>query len=118
MKRLSLLAVLFLGLPAYSAPVSPSFSTGTVTSRTEGTTTINETIKQVDFQTGSSYTSSGTNIVMPGRPGPDANYSIMVQGGAFQFSETYFGPGISRETFIERTTTIESVTDSTSVFSQ
>ena len=118
MKRLSLLFILFLGLPAHSAAVSPSFSTGTVTSRTESTTTINETIKQVDFTTGSDYTASGVNITVPGRPGVDSSYSIMTQGAAFQFSETFRGPGISRETFIERTTVIESATDSMSVFSQ
>ncbi len=118
MKRLSLLFILFLGLPAHSAAVSPSFATGTVTSHTESTTPVNETIKQIDFHTGTSYTSSGTNITIPGRPGVDCQYSITTQGAAFQFSETFLGPGISKETYIERTTVIESVTDSMSVFSQ
>ena len=55
---------------------------------------------------------------MPGRPGLDSQYSITTQGAAFQFSETFLGPGISKETFVERTTVIDSVTDSLSVFSQ
>ena len=119
MRSLGLLAVLFLGVSsAKAAAVSPTFSTGTVTSRTETTTTVNEIIKQVDFTTGTSYTVTGTNIVIPDRPGPDSDYTIYAQGGVFQFSETLLGPGISRETYIERNTVIESVTDSMSVFSQ
>jgi len=117
-KRLFLLATLLCGSAAYSAPVAPSFTTGTVTSRTETTTTVTEAIRQVDFQTGSSYISSGINITVPGRPGVDTAYTITNQGEAFQFSESFLGPGISRETTIDRTTIIESVTDSTSVFSQ
>lgn len=118
MKHLSLLAVLLLGSAAHASPVTPSFSTGTVTSHTETTTTVNETIKQIDFHAGTSYTASGTNITFPGRPGVDCPYTIMNQGASFQFSETFLGPGISRETYIERTTVVESVTDSMSVFSQ
>ena len=118
MKYLSLLALLLLGSAAKANPVTPSFSTGTVTSHTESTTTVNETIKQIDYHVGTSYTASGTNITFPGKPGVDCPYTLMVQGGAFQFSETYFGPGVSRETYIERTTVVESVTDSMSVFSQ
>ena len=119
MRQFGFLIILVFGVTsAQAAAVSPSFNTGTVTSHTESTTTVNETIKQIDFHTGTSYTSSGTNITIPGRPGLDTPYAIMDQGGAFQFSETYLGPGISRETYIERTTTVESVTDSMSVFSQ
>ena len=118
MKYLSLLALLLLGSAAHANPVTPSFSTGTVTSHTETTTTVNETIKQIDFHTGTSYTASGTNITFPGRPGVDCPYTMMTPGAAFQFSETVLGPGISRETYIERTTVIDSVTDSMSVFSQ
>ena len=117
MKWLGFITLLCFTLPAHGA-VAPSFTTGTVTSRTESTTTVNETIKQVDFHTGRSYTSSGVNITIPGRPGLDVQYRMTEQGAAFQFSETTLGPGISRETYIERTTVIESVTDSMSVFSQ
>ena len=81
MKYVSLLALLLLGSAAHANPVTPSFSTGTVTSHTETTTTVNETIKQIDFHAGTSYTASGTNITFPGRPGVDANYTMMVPGG-------------------------------------
>ena len=103
---------------AQAAPVSPSFTTGTVTSHTESTTTVTETIRQVDYMTGSQYTVSGTNISWDGPPVPGANYTQTVPGQAFQFSESYLGPGESRLTEIERTTTVMSVTDSVSVFTQ
>ena len=118
MKLLSLAVLLLLGSGAHASPVTPSFSTGTVTSHTETTTTVNETIRQIDFHTGHSYTSSGVNITAVGEPGVDCTYSLTTPGVAFQFSETSFGPGTSRETYIDRTTVVESVTDSMSVFSQ
>jgi hypothetical protein len=100
------------------ASVTPSFTTGTVTSRTESTQTVTESIIQTDLQTGFTYTVSGTNINLPPNPGVDAVYTQVVPGAATQFSETFFGPGISRVTEIERTTTTTSVTDSLSVFTQ
>ena len=39
-------------------------------------------------------------------------------GAAFQFTETYSGPGMSNQTIIQRETTITSITDSTSIFQQ
>ena len=103
---------------AQAAPVSPSFTTGTVTSHTESTTTVTETIRQVDYMTGSQYTVTGTNISWDGPPVPGANYAQTVPGQAFQFTESYLGPGESRLTEIERTTVVTSVTDSVSVFTQ
>jgi hypothetical protein len=103
---------------AQAAPVSPSFTTGTVTSHTESTTTVTESIRQVDYMTGTQYTVSGTNIAWDGPPIPGANYTMVVPGEAFQFTETYLGPGESRLTEIERTTTVTSVTDTVSVFTQ
>ena len=46
------------------------------------------------------------------------NFTMTNQGGAFQFSESYMGPGLSNHTIIQRTTTIQSVTDTTSTFTQ
>lgn len=103
---------------AAKSSVTPSFTTGTVTSRTESTQTVTESIIQTDLQTGFTYTVTGTNIAIPSNPGPDSVYTQLNPGGSFQFSETYFGPGISRVTEIERTTTTTSVTDSLSVFTQ
>ena len=115
---LSLIVGTLQGDVARAQMVTPSFTTGTVTSRSESTTTVTESINQVDFQTGSSYTVTGTNINIPGSPAPGVSYTQAQAGGAFQFSESFFGPGISRETNIERTTTIETITDSLSVFTQ
>ena len=98
--------------------VTPSFTTGTVTSHTESTQTVNESILQTDYQTGFTYTVTGTNINIPASPKVGTAYSQVTAGQAFQFSETYFGPGVSRVTEIERTTTTTSVTDSLSVFTQ
>ena len=46
------------------------------------------------------------------------NFTITNPGEAFQFTQTYQGPGITNQTLIQRVTTIESVTDTTSVFTQ
>ena len=46
------------------------------------------------------------------------NFTMTNQGGAFQFTETYHAPGLSNHTIIQRTTTINSVTDTTSTFTQ
>lgn len=108
-------------LHGFSQPVNaatPAFTRGTVTSDTTSTTTVVESIRQVDYTTGESYTVSGSNIIMPDNPGPDSVYAIQNQGAPFQFSETYLGPGIAAETSIDRTTTIESFTTSVSVFTQ
>ena len=118
MKRFLLLATL-LAAPANAIPVTPNFTTGTTTSFTQATTTVNEKIRQVDYNIGESYTVSGTNINLPGSPSIDnADYTMAIPGDPFQFSETYFGAGMSRETFIDRTTIIQTNTETTSVFSQ
>ena len=112
------LVICALQSAAHAAPVSPRFTTGTVTSHTETTTTVTESIRQVDYMTGSSYTVSGTNITWDGPPIPGANYTVVVPGQSFQFTETYLQPGESTLTEIERTTVSTSITDSVSVFTQ
>ena len=46
------------------------------------------------------------------------SYTMSEPGGAFQFTQSYQGPGMTNQTIIQRTTVIESVTDTTSVFTQ
>ena len=104
--------------PCFAAPVTPNFTSGTITSETKTRTEVVETIKQIEYSTGTSYTVTGTNINIPDRPGPGANYTIINQGAPFQFSETHLTPGIAKETWIDRKTTEDSVTNSTSVFTQ
>tara|TARA_B100000427_G_scaffold135233_1_gene112446 strand:+ start:1722 stop:2204 length:483 start_codon:yes stop_codon:yes gene_type:complete len=46
------------------------------------------------------------------------NFTIHEPGGAFQFTQTYQGPGMTNQTIIQRLTTVKSVTDTTSTFTQ
>jgi hypothetical protein len=121
---LAILLGLLLGVchgltqPASAESVVPNFTRGTINATTESTTKIVETIRQVEYTTGTSYTVTGTNINIPGTPQQGASYSIMTQGAPFQFSETYLGPGVAKETWIDRTTETNSTTTSISVFTQ
>ena len=47
-----------------------------------------------------------------------SSFTITDPGGAFQFTQTYSGPGLTNQTLIQRVTTIKSVTDTTSTFTQ
>lgn len=114
-----------------------------MTSRTEQTTNVTENIVSIDYATGWQYSVTGTNVQPSGGSlSPSAvsqstqsnngvnstwtglnisqkpNWSIVNPGAAFQFTETYSGPGLSQVTRIERTTAIESITETTSVFQQ
>ena len=136
-----LIALLVLSAPVHAMPVVPNFRTGTMTSRTESTTQVTETIRSVDFATGYTYSASGTNVQHSGTSMlPSAGtvqtqtvdgvtsswtglaldekpaWSMTNQGASFQFVESYSAPGLSTVTEIQRTTTVESVTDTTSVF--
>lgn len=118
---LSVCMGLILGMfhgAAQAVPVVPNFTTGTVTSHSESTTTVTETIRQIDYQTGWTYSATGTNITFPGAPALGTAYTQTTPGAPFQFSESYFGPGQSRLTEIDRMTTITSTTDTLSVFTQ
>ena len=58
--------------------------------------------------------STWTGLNMGTRP----TWSQTTPGGQFSFVESYMAPGLSNHTIIERTTTIQSVTDTTSIFTQ
>ena len=125
--------------PAHSVPVVPNFTQGSMTSHTETTSTVTETINSIDYNTGYQYSATGSGVTANGNlsPGTGAvNVTIdgvtsswtgitskpqFVQtnpGAAFQFTETYSGPGMSNQTIIQRETTVTSITDTTSIFSQ
>jgi hypothetical protein len=110
-----------------------------MTSRTETTSTVVETINSMDYNTGYQYSVTGSGITASGNLSPQTsesalaiegvtskwvglsskpNFTQTTPGGAFQFTETYQGPGLSNHTIIQRETTIESVTETTSIFSQ
>ena len=125
--------------PALAVPVVPNFTQGSMTSRTETTQKITETINSMDYNTGYQYSATGSGISASGNlsPGTGAtNVTIngvtsswtgvtskpqfvqTIPGAAFQFTETYRGPGLSNQTIIQRVTEVESATDTTSIFSQ
>ena len=127
---------------AIAVPVVPNFTQGSMTSNTETTSTVSETINSMSYDTGYQHVITGTNIEHDGNTissptttgnsntlngvtstwtGLDLenkpNFTIVNPGAAFQFTETYSGPGLKNHTIIQRTTTIQSVTNTTSVFS-
>ena len=127
---------------AMSVPVVPNFTQGSMTSNTETTSTVSETINSMNYNTGYEYVITGTNIEHDGATisapsttgnsntlngvtstwtGLDLNnkpnFSITTPGADFQFVESYSGPGLSNHTIIQRTTEIQSVTTTTSTFS-
>jgi hypothetical protein len=138
MKRLFFVALL-LGSPAMAVPVVPNFTQGSMTSHTETTQKITETINSMDYNTGYQYSATGSGITVNGNlsPGTGAtnvtidgvtstwtginskpSFTQTIPGAAFQFTETYSGPGLSNQTIIQRVTEVTSVTDTTSIFSQ
>tara|TARA_B100000131_G_scaffold102923_1_gene99898 strand:+ start:1626 stop:2102 length:477 start_codon:yes stop_codon:yes gene_type:complete len=158
MKRLiPLLLLLGYGTAARAVPVVPNFTQGSMTTHTETTSTVQETINSIDYRTGWEYSVTGVGVENNGASlNPNVNsssvtitpsvgttgngeeavtgaitssydsldmdsmgsFTISEPGGAFQFTQTYSGPGMTNQTIIQRTTTIESVTDSTSTFTQ
>ena len=144
MKRvLLMLCALGIASPVNAVPVVPNFTQGGMTSTTETTSTVNETINSMDYNTGWQYVVTGTNVqstsdnLTPGGTtqsnvtldgvtstwnGLDLNqrpeFTMTTPGAAFQFTESYQGPGLSNHTIIQRVTTINSVTNTTSTFTQ
>ena len=127
---------------ALSVPVVPNFTQGSMTSNTETTSTVSETINSMNYDTGYQYVITGTNVQHDGATisAPNTtgnsntlngvtstwtnldinnkpNFTLTTPGEAFQFTESYSGPGLSNHTIIQRTTTIQSVTNTTSTFS-
>ena len=144
----SVVAILSLGATAQAVPVVPNFTQGSMTSHTETTSKVTETINSIDYSTGWQYSVSGTNVSNNGQPllpptttsnvvvNPlggtegtvtssatglnfnNSNFTITDPGAAFQFTTTYQGPGVTNQTVIQRVTEVTSVTDTTSIFTQ
>ncbi len=64
MKRVlvAVASVLATAQTALAVPVVPNFTQGSMTSTTETTSTVTETINSIDYNTGYTYTVTGTNI--------------------------------------------------------
>ena len=141
--RKVLLLFFIYALPA-NANIVPNFVQGNMSSTTTTQSTLTESITSKDYSTGYEYTVTGTGIQHDGSSmSPDAtsitgtvgghsytwtgadmttkpNWTLTnpTSGNAFQFTETYSGPGLQNVTTINRTIETESVTTTTSVFSQ
>jgi len=147
MRRVLLLLLVFVPSKAMSVPVVPNFTQGSMTSHTETTSTVTETINSMDYATGWTYSVSGTGVELEAgstNVAPDVttthnntnngvtttwtgldlstenkpNFVQSTPGAAFQFTEHYSGPGLQTHTVIQRTSTVTSVTDTTSIFQQ
>ena len=128
-----------------AVPVVPNFTRGSMTSNTTTTSTVTETINSMDYNTGWQYSATGSGVSASGNLVPTGSgstnttnvtldgvtstwngldldqrptFTQTTPGASFQFSESYLGPGLSNHTIIQRTTTIQSVTDTTSTFTQ
>ena len=127
------------GTVVNAVPVVPNFTQGSMTSSTETKSKVVETINSMDYNTGYQYSATGSGITASGNlsPGTGTNtvtidgvtstwtgvtskpsFTQTNPGNAFQFTETYQGPGLSNHTIIQRTTEVESITTTTSIFSQ
>lgn len=138
-----ILLLLLLAAPAQAIPVVPSFSSGTLTSTTQTKTKVVEVINSYDYRSGWEYTVTGTNIAPVGGavstaglttttnsvngvasrwtgldPATKPVWNIVTPGTAFQMTETLNGPGLTNHTLINRETDVESLTETTSVFTQ
>ena len=136
---LSVVGVSVTLAPALAVPVVPNFTQGSMTSHTETTSTITETINSMDYSTGYQYSATGSGVTASGNLSPGTGstsvtingvtstwtgatnkptFTQTTPGAAFQFTETYKGPGLQNHTIINRTTEVTSVTDTTSIFQQ
>ena len=125
--------------PAQAVPVVPNFTQGSMTSHTETTSKITETINSMDYSTGYQYSVTGSGVTASGQlsPGTGSNnvtiegvtsswtgvtskpqFTQTTPGAAFQFTETLSSPGLQNHTIIQRETEVTSITDTTSIFSQ
>tara|TARA_Y100001938_G_C8091864_1_gene435520 strand:+ start:3174 stop:3506 length:333 start_codon:yes stop_codon:yes gene_type:complete len=110
-----------------------------MTSHTETTSKVTETINSMDYNTGYQYSVTGSGVTASGNlnPGTGSNnvtidgvtsswttvtgkpsFTQTTPGQAFQFTETLQGPGLTQQTIIQRVTEVTSVTDTTSIFTQ
>ena len=137
-----LLLLLLIATPAIAVPVIPNFQQGSMTSLTTTKTKVNEVINSYEFRTGYELSVSGTNIEPDGAiapmglitttntlngvssvwrgldPASKPSWRIVNQGEPMQFIETLQGPGLVNHTIINRETDVESITETTSTFTQ
>ena len=135
-------SLILFAAPTKAVPVVPNFQQGVLSSTTTTKTKVTEVINSYEYRTGYELSVSGTNIepdatiapmsistttnVVNGissvwrglDPTSKPGWRIVNQGASFQFVETLQGPGLVNHTLITRETDIESLTETTSTFTQ
>tara|TARA_B100001094_G_C17827051_1_gene621372 strand:+ start:163 stop:630 length:468 start_codon:yes stop_codon:yes gene_type:complete len=95
-----------VGVDNNGAAINPQTSTTTVQ--------VNSGIEGEEGAVTGTVTSSFDSLNMSAQN----NFTLHEPGGAFQFTQSYSGPGMTNQTVIQRVTAIKSVTDTTSTFTQ
>ena len=98
------------GISNNGEALNPNVNTSTVTV-TPGVSTATGT-------NGSAITGNVTSSFDSLDFGSSPTFTITNPGEAFQFTQSYQGPGLTNQTIIQRVTAIKSVTDTTSTFTQ
>ena len=94
------------GVSNNGEPLNPNVNTSTVT--------ISPSVGTGEGAITGSVTSSHDALDFSSQ----SNFTQTTPGAAFQFTQSYQGPGITNQTLIQRVTEIQSGTDTTSVFTQ
>lgn len=137
-------SLILFAAPTKAVPVVPNFQQGVLSSTTTTKTKVTEVINSYSYRTGYELSVSGTNVE-PDPSGPIAPMSLVTttnsingissvwrgldpaskpawrivnQGASFQYVETLMGPGLVEHALINRETDIESLTETTSTFTQ
>ena len=97
------------GISNDGQPLNPNVNTSTVSIQPSATTTATN---------GTAITGAVTSSFDSLDLGTGSDFTITTPGEAFSFVQTYQGPGMTNQTIIQRTTQIQSVTDTTSTFTQ
>ena len=95
-----------VGISNDGAALNPNVNTSTVT--------VSPSVGSGEAAVTGAVTSSFDNLDF----GSNGTFTITTPGEAFQFVQSYQGPGVTNQTLIQRVTTVKSVTDTTSTFTQ
>jgi len=95
-----------VGVSNNGEALNPNVNTSTVT--------VNPSVGSGEAAVTGAVTSSFDNLDF----GTSPQFTITTPGEAFQFVQSYQGPGVTNQTLIQRVTTVKSVTDTTSTFTQ
>ena len=95
-----------VGVDNNGAAINPQTSTSTVT--------VSSGVGGEEGAVTGTVTSSFDSLDMSAQN----NFTLHEPGAAFQFTQSYSGPGMTNQTVIQRVTEIKSVTDTTSTFTQ